>query len=125
LIGWIALLVSGLIGLRHFEWRQVLFVNLAEWESRKDRTNKLKEGKLQGHDTVFVMESKTDEPIDEIIANHEDSVGKFKIAIDGLEEAQINYASIQRKAFYVGIVSLVIARGWGRFCFILKHTGIV
>ncbi len=119
LLGWIALLFSGLVGLRYFEWRQVLFANLAKWESRKNWTARIKDDQSLGHETIFIQDTKTDEPIDEVISDYEDAVSKSKAAVDGLEKSQTNYATIQRRTFYVGIISLVLARGWERWLLIL------
>ncbi len=118
LVGWIALLVSGITGLRHFQWRQLLYSNLSKSESSKGKKEEYMKMKAQGLTTIPDVPPKPERPIDEVIEVYVHNEKTTKDAADILDNRQVAQATLQRRAFYIGIVALVIARGWGHVVFI-------
>lgn len=116
--GWIALLTSGIVGLRHFQWQQVFYMHLTNMEANRNEKKQFIELKIKGTKTI-PNHVEPEMPIDKAIEICAENEKISRESADKLADEQISKATWQRRAFYVGIISLMIARGWEHIVFIL------
>ena len=112
LLGWISLLVSGLAGLSRTEWLSQLFGA----QSRKDDAEAIVRryliAKAQRNTGVLMVEEERISSIEEEIRVAKDRAATIAKSVDELTaRTQLRY-KVQRIAFVIGLLCLMISRGW-------------
>lgn len=110
--GWACLLISGIAGLWRMETNPLIRVKVAQKQEFEDFIGKMKELQLQGTQTLYFIETSSDEPIADIIKNRQQAIQVLTPFIKKLEKQNnIKYLT-HRFGFVLGVIFVVLARGW-------------
>ena len=111
LLGWVLLLVSGLIGLSRIEWIPKQYELIGAHDETESRTREFQKIKLQGAETVHTFERRS-HSIDELITQAKADSTKVKEFLTKVNHrANLKYTA-QKITFLLGLVALMIASGW-------------
>ena len=115
LFSWVALLLSGLLGLWRLEWSPVFYHESSrrEWseeivrQTRRQISRGIRRVPVAGEDRTVLL--------DDIVRLHEEAIGRLNETLDELQKRQSKKYRLQRTALLVGMVGLILARGLATF----------
>ena len=113
LVGWFSLLVCGIAGLWRLEFIPVIREKLAMVDETEGALQNLKADKARGIITVYVIESESEQPIDQRIAGHQVAYRKLKDLVAELERHNRIKYTVHRYFFVIGLLALILARAYG------------
>lgn len=111
LLGWVLLLVSGLVGLSRLSWQPQLFQVFSERADREKVISDMNKLTTQGHNLVGVFGSDKTVPVLEIKSKAEKALVGLTEKADRLVEGGVRKYRWQRNLFVAGLVALMISRG--------------
>ena len=114
LFGWFAFLISGLTGLSRLEYLPVIREKYAFQDEIEEELHKLEAQKAKGETTVFVVGTKSQQPIDSLIENRQIAQDKINGLIKTLK-AKTCYLTkylVHKYAFVAGILLVATARAY-------------
>lgn len=112
ILGWSALLVSGISGLSRAQWLPQLFGQFSRQSDAEDHARSLRNAKRKGAATISVEDEGPAYPITEWIKRAEADAVSIKTKANELEKKTQLRFRIQRAAFLIGLISLAVSRGW-------------
>lgn len=112
LIGWVSLLVSGIAGLWRIEYLPVERIKLVTRDQLQNQIYNCNELKLKGETEIFILQDEKNQPIEERIQNLQKGINALNPLIEKLEcHNNIKY-NIHRITFLLGVLAIMIARGY-------------
>lgn len=112
LASWGLLLLAGLLALWRLEWMHIAD-RLVQDLGRVDQERfELVKGKAEGTTSVLIGTTQKQSPIDEQIANREESASKLKEKLNQLDRSLQRKYNIGRSAFLLGLCLLVASRAY-------------
>jgi hypothetical protein len=111
LLGWIALLTSGLVGLRRLEEKPNLYNLFALQVQYNDRAKGIRKIESQGARTVISLEDGLQHPVSEVLDNAVTSVKTISDKLEPLQASVGKLYRIQRRTLVLGFVLLLVGRG--------------
>lgn len=112
ILGWLTLAVSGLIGLWRLEYIPVIRSKIAIKDEFDEKIDELRELKLKGLEELFVLETQSNQAIEDRLSEYHEGVAVLDPVIIKLEKhGHIKY-QIHRYTFVVGIFLLMFARSY-------------
>ena len=113
LLGWVLLLVSGVVGLWRIEWLPKHYLAMGLDDQIRERAHELQKSKLMGTSVVHVTLERKDYPIDQLLATADADLTTLKAHLKTLDRrASVKY-NVQKVTFVLGLVALMVSRGLG------------
>jgi hypothetical protein len=112
ILGWFSLAVSGLIGLWRLEYIPVIRTKLAIKAEFDEKIDELRELKLKGVKELFVLETHSNQTIEERISEYQKGVTVLDPVIIKLEKHGYIKYQIHRYTFFVGVFLLMFSRSY-------------
>lgn len=112
LVGWVLLLISGFSGLWRIEYLSVERMKLTQKDELQNQINNCNEIKLKGTTEIYVLESKSNQPIEERIKNLSKGIKALTPLIKKLERHNNVKYKTHRATFLLGVISIIVARGY-------------
>jgi len=116
LIGWVALLVSGLMGLWRMEYVPVTLENLVKLDRMEDRISSLNDAKRRGTREVLLEAENRVVGIDELIKSNQDAIARAAPLVKGQERSLLVKYFVHRYSMVGGFVLLMVSRGYQPLC---------
>ncbi len=112
LAGWAALLISGIFGLWRVEYLPDQRLKLDQKSDLQAEIYEYKKLQMEGKSSVFVLDTHSDQNIDDRIVNLQQGVDALSSILTKLEKTNMLKYSIHRVSFLIGVVCIVIARAY-------------
>ena len=112
LSGWLSLAVSGLSGLSRLEYIPVIRDKIATKDAFEKRLAELRQLELKGVEELFVLETHSNQTINDRLSQYEKGVAVLDPVIIKLEKHGYVKYQIHRYTFVAGVVLLIIARAY-------------
>jgi hypothetical protein len=120
LSGWACLLISGIAGLWLMEWRPVLRIHMAQKQEFEEYISQMKELELKGQTKIVILETSSEESIADLIKNRQHAINVLQPTIKKLERYNYIKYDVHRYGFVLGVILVVIARGYPAATDIIK-----
>ena len=112
LSGWVSLAVSGLIGLWRLEYIPVIRTKIAIKDEFDEKLDELRELELKGVQELFVLETQSNQTIQDRLSEYKKGVAVLDPVITKLEKHGYVKYQIHRYTFVVGVFLLIFARAY-------------
>ena len=112
LLGWISLVLSGIAGLWRMEFVPIERMKLVQRDELQNKIFELKELQLKGANEVYVLETQSNQAIEERIKNYREGLVVLESLIKKFERRNMVKYYIHRYLFVAGVLSIVISRGF-------------
>ena len=129
LSGWLFLLLSGILGLVILQESAAYYRFQSENSSLWNELNSLLSQKEMGKENIPWLESsRADEvrhimrPIDDVIRDKENSLKQIVSERDTVQKDVVLKINIQGITFTIGIIGLIISRGWDHIAYIIINS---
>ncbi len=116
LSGWLCLLVSGLVGLWRLEFSPVIRYRIAAKNEMERDISQSEQARLKGQESVYILDKKIDQPIEERINNLKTSLSKLNPLIGNLNRVNLVKYTVHRFAFVLGVICVVVSRAIQPVC---------
>jgi len=120
LSGWVSLLISGIAGLWHMESSPIIRVKMAQKQEFAEYISQMKELQLKGQTKIILLETSSEESIADLIKNRQHAINVLGPFIKNLEWYNYIKYDAHRYGFVLGVVLVVIARGYPAAIDIIK-----
>lgn len=115
LFGWLSLLLCGLVFLSYFEWVPVIRADVSNKSAAEVDLLETEARKVGGQTYVYVVSQEREQPIDERILNLRNGIAALTEKIKREEKRSDKKYAFSRWAFTVGVIAIMIARGFVPF----------
>ena len=112
LLGWVSLLISGVIAILRFRMQPVAHKNFALLDRKRNAIDKFKEAKAKGTREVTYAETGETVGIDQAIDEGEASLAKNEPLLKDLENQLIAQHKWHLGLFVVGLVLVILSRAY-------------
>jgi len=112
LLGWLSLLISGLVGLSRLEWLPVAYKTNSHLADLKTQLSSFNAAAQQGITRVPVIDHEEPADIQSLISDRSNAIEKVEARIEGLEKSILRKYSFHKWLFVLGLTLLVVARGY-------------
>jgi hypothetical protein len=112
LLGWISLLVSGLVGLSRIEWMAVAYKTHAQLSEVKAEHRSYSEAAKHGVKQVQEISNRGIHGIGDVINNRAEIIRKNEPKLVELEKSTRLKYNIHKWAFVIGLILLIGSRGY-------------
>jgi len=113
LLGWLLLLVSGVVGLWRMEYVPVIIKNMATRDKLNRRLDSYREARAKGYTEIYVLEHEKMMSIDELEGSEKTVLDQGVPIIKAQERLHLMKYSIHRYCLVFGISCLVVGRAYG------------
>ena len=110
--GWISLLISGLFGLSRIEWTAVFYFLSSEKRGIKNQIETVKKISVRSTGYIRNLDSGEDIPIGDFVSKKADIQNLIEKRIDVLQSRMSFRYHLQRILFLLGILCLMVYRGY-------------
>lgn len=111
-LGWVLLLISGLVGLSRFEWLPVAYKTNSHLVDLNNEHRQLMAASKQGHTEIAVLDQAEPANIETIIDDRAQAIQKVEVRVKGLEKSILRKYSVHKWLFVLGLALLIGARGY-------------
>jgi hypothetical protein len=112
LASWVLLLLAGLLALWRLEWMHIADRLMEELDRVVKERLELVKGKAEGITNVLVGTTQKQGPIDDQIANREESASKLEEKLNRLDRSSQRKYNVGRYSFAFGLCLLVASRAY-------------
>ena len=112
IIGWLALLVSGVCGLARAEWRPVAFGLHSQRVGYTHAAIEIKKAKINGAMFMHVVEEGRTKTTEQLIRDAEESVKLIESSLTPVEKKLRRLYRTQKFLFLLGLGSVMASRAW-------------
>ena len=115
-LGWIGLLVSGVVGFWRLEWVPVNYNIHAELDTLRDELKQCEALQSKGVQQVPVADVEGTHSVEELIKKKKAQIEKHQGKSEKIEKHSICKYRTQKVCFVFGFVLIILARAWSPIC---------
>jgi len=112
LAGWVLLLISGAMGLWRLEWMPKIYQLEGAKQDKEALKGELRKQQLTGMRTVYVSQAEQVVPVETLIDLTNGNVAALSDRLKTLDQHTIYKYKVQRWTFILGLVALLVSRGY-------------